>query len=194
MSLTKTRKIGAAAALFSGALLLVGCGQATGAAPSGASNAAVQQGGGSTEDISASPCSAADYKVDLIPQPGRPGVNLLAVTNESDQTCPVSGWVELTPQDMSGSPIEGVPTENVEIPGGRTEISLEPGRTAFAGVHFELGDKNEVRAATGFRASFSDTSGDVNVNIESGEAEYLEFPIESMQVGTLQPSAQGVTF
>ena len=193
MSLTKTRKIGAAAALFSGALLLVGCGQATGAAPSGASNAAVEQGG-TTEDISASPCSAADYSVDLIPQPGRPGVNLLAVTNQSDRTCPVAGWVELTPEDMTGSPIDGVPSENVDIPGGRTEISLEPNRTAFAGVHFELGDKNDVRTATGFRASFSDTSGDVNVHVDSGEAEYLEFPIKSMQVGTLQPSAQGVTF
>lgn len=193
MSLTKTRKFGAAAALFSGALLLVGCGQATGSTPQGVSGAAIQQDG-SAEDISASPCSAEDYKVDLIPQPDRPGVNLLAVTNTSDQACPVSRVTSLTPQDMTGSPIDGVPSEEVDIPGPPTEISLEPGRTAFAGVHFELGDKNEVPAATGFRASLSDTSGDVNVNVESGDQEYLDFPIKSMQIGTLQPSAQGVTF
>lgn len=192
MSLTKTRKFGAAAALFSGALLLVGCGQATGSAPEGLSNAAVQQGG-SAEDISASPCAAEDYKVDLIPQPDRAGVFLMAVTNNSDETCPVSGWASLTPENMAGEPLE-VPTENVEIPGGPTEISLEPGRTAFAGVHMELGDKNEVPTASGFKAGFQDTSGEVNVNIDSGDQEYLEFPIESMQIGTLQPSAQGVTF
>ncbi|WP_243791881.1 DUF4232 domain-containing protein [Saccharopolyspora gloriosae] len=192
MSLTRTRKFGAAAALFSGALLLVGCGQATGSAPEGVSNAAIQQGG-STEDISASPCSAEDFKVDLNPQPGRPGVFLLAATNTSDKACPVSGWATLTPENMAGEPLE-VPTENVEIPGGFEEISLEPGRTAFAGVHLELGDKNEVPAATGFKASFQDTSGQVNADIVSGDQEYFEYAIESMQIGTFQPSPQGVTF
>ncbi|MEV0058169.1 DUF4232 domain-containing protein [Saccharopolyspora shandongensis] len=231
MLLNRTRTLGAISGLVGGALLLAGCGQpaaapqntqgnadasapAAGIAPGefqpgkpsgeGKPSAGTTAGGqasGSGQRTTGAKCTSSDFKVDLNVQPDRPGVLLMAVTNKSQKVCDLNGWPTVTPLDMSNSTGD-VPTQQVEIPGGPTEFSLDPGETGFAGVLIEFGDKGDSNTfvATGFQVGVPGASDAVNTNIigtdgtssENGGL-YAEFPIKSMKVGTLQPAAQGVT-
>ncbi|MCI2419701.1 DUF4232 domain-containing protein [Saccharopolyspora sp. K220] len=204
--LNRTGTLGSIIGLFGGVLLLAGCGQpAADSAPAPAQGGSIQRDGAMSE-ISAgsaganavsSNCSATDFSVDLNIQPDRPGVLLMAVTNDSQQSCTLNGWVDLAATDMAGDPITEVPTERVEMPGAPMEINLDPGESAFAGVHLELGDKADpdTFVGTGFTATPPGTAGSTNAEIIGANGEqYFEFPIKSMQIGSLQPSAQGVTF
>ncbi|SDZ58323.1 Protein of unknown function [Saccharopolyspora shandongensis] len=233
MMLNRPRTLGAIAGLFSGALLLAGCGQpaSTPAAPTlGAVNTpataagiaagdsnpqqadesvskatgetARESSGAGSGHQSITECAASDFAVDLTVQPNRPGVLLMAVTNKSKQDCHVNGWADIAPVDMSGKAHTEVPVQKVEIPGGPTEVTLNPGETAFAGVLVERGDKADPNTvvATGFSVSVPGVDGPVNANIvgidgtstENGGL-YAEFPLKSMKAGTLQPTTQGVT-
>lgn len=188
----RIRTIGAATALLGGTLLIAGCsGQAA-----TLTNAAGGAGTAQAEDISASNCSATDFEIKLQAQP-EPSQYLLTMTNTSNKACELGGWVNLTPTNMANEPIEEVPSTNVEIPGGPQNLTLEPGRTAFAGVHAELGDKGDSNTyvTSGFVASPADMSGSVNAPVNSLNNEPVtEIPLKSLQVGTLQPSSQGVLF
>lgn len=142
-------------------------------------------------------CTASDYKVDLNVQPDRPGILLMAVTNQSQKDCHLSGWPTVAPVNMAGE--EGdVPVQKVEIPGGPTDVTIKPGNTAFAGVKLVLGDKGSSNAvtATGFNVRMPGIDTPINGNIigtDGSNGGYAEFTVESIQVGTLQPAAQGVT-
>ncbi|MGI8308859.1 DUF4232 domain-containing protein [Saccharopolyspora hattusasensis] len=147
-------------------------------------------------------CSAKDFKVDLNVQPSRPGVLLMAVSNTSQKVCKLNGWAAVAAVDMSGAPHTDVPVQKVEIPGGPTEFSLNPGQTGFAGVLIERGDKADpdTVVATGFNVTLPGAGGPVNANIigtdgtQTGNGRlYAEFPVKAMKVGTLQPVSQGVT-
>ncbi|SFS40635.1 DUF4232 domain-containing protein [Saccharopolyspora flava] len=189
----RLRTIGAATALLGGTLLLSACG--------GAATQAVTATGASASDVSASDvsgsnCSATDFEIKLQAQPD-PSQYLLTMTNTSDKACELGGWVNLTPTNMANEPIEQVRGVNVEKPGGPADITLEPGRTAFAGVHAELGDKGDPNTyvASGFVATPADMSGSVNAPVNGPNNEPVtEIPLKGLQVGTLQPSAQGVLF
>ncbi|MEB3368147.1 DUF4232 domain-containing protein [Saccharopolyspora mangrovi] len=189
--LKRIRTIGAATALLGGTLLIAGCsGQA--ASLTNAAGVGSAQG----DDVSASHCSATDFEIELQAQPD-PSQYLLTMTNTSDEACELGGWVNLTPTNMADEPIEEVPSSNVEIPGGPQDITLEPGRTAFAGVHAELGDKGDPNTyvTSGFAATPADMSGTVNAPVNGLNNEPVtEIPLKRLQVGTLQPSSQGVLF
>ncbi|GAA4621104.1 DUF4232 domain-containing protein [Saccharopolyspora hordei] len=197
MKRNRTRALGAVAALAGGVALLTACGQGI-AAPEQGGNAltgqAGQPGGAAQEQVAA--CSADDVDVTLTPQPGRPGVLLLTAVNSSQEACTVDGWADLKPLDMTGSVID-VPTEQVEVPGAPTATRLEPGETAFAGVQLELGSKEDpnVRVATGFSASMPGGEGTTNAHIASpsNAGGYPEFPVTAVQIGSFQPTGQGVT-
>ncbi|GAB3684500.1 DUF4232 domain-containing protein [Saccharopolyspora tripterygii] len=198
----RIRTIGAATALLGGTLLIAGCGgqAATSSAATlndtgshaASANARTPQG----DDISAFNCSATDFEIKLQAQPD-PSQYLLTMTNTSDEACQLGGWVNLTPTNMANEPIEEIAGKNVEIPGGPQDITLEPGRTAFAGVHADLGDKGDPNTyvTSGFLATPSDMSGSVNAPVNSTNNEPVtEIPLKGLQVGTLQPSPQGVLF
>ena len=194
----RIRTIGAATALLGGTLLIAGCsGQAatTGAATlNGTGSQAASAHAG--DDVSASNCSATDFEITLQAQPD-PSQYLLTMTNTSDEACQLGGWVNLTPTNMADEPIEEIAGKNVEIPGGPQDITLEPGRTAFAGVHADLGDKGDpsTYVASGFTATPSDMGGSVNAPVNSTNNQPVtEIPLKGLQVGTLQPSSQGVLF
>ncbi|MEV0705249.1 DUF4232 domain-containing protein [Saccharopolyspora sp. NPDC050389] len=178
-----------------------GEGKSTSDSKPAAGTTAGGQASGSGQRTTGAKCTSSDFKVDLNVQPDRPGVLLMAVTNNSQKVCDLNGWPTVTPLDMSNSTGD-VPTQQVEIPGGPTEFSLDPGETGFAGVLIEFGDKGDSNTfvATGFQVGVPGASDAVNTNIigtdgtssENGGL-YAEFPIKSMKVGTLQPAAQGVT-
>lgn len=195
--LKRIRTVGAATALLGGTLLIAGCsGQAatTGAATlnDAGSRAASAQG----DDVSASNCSATDFEIKMQAQPN-PGQYLLTMTNISDEACQLGGWVNLMPTNMANEPIEEVASKSVEIPGGPQNLTLEPGRTAFAGVHADLGDKGDPNTyvASGFVATPSDMTGRVNAPVSgTNNQPVTEIPLKGLQAGTLQPSPQGVLF
>ncbi|MEU5852133.1 DUF4232 domain-containing protein [Saccharopolyspora shandongensis] len=211
--INRTRTLGAVAGLFTGALLLAGCGQAAPSAPSdgGSANAQTQTGSQTSSQTpdpvlghggqgSITPpdssCSAKDFKVELNVQPDRPGILLLAVTNNSKRTCHLNGYPTVVPTDMSGQAHNDLKAKQVEIPGKPVAVDLTPGTTGFAGLQIIQGDKADSNAitATGFNVSVPGVSGAINADIvgttDGGVAEYT---IKSMNVGSLQPSSQGVT-
>ncbi|MDA3644970.1 DUF4232 domain-containing protein [Saccharopolyspora indica] len=203
--LNRTRVLGTVAALAGGIAMLTGCSQGATNAPAPGSNAAVvgqqadgqqaqrEQADGTQPDISTEgPCAVEDVEVTLTPQPDRPGIFLMTATNNSSQPCYVDGWGGVVPLDMTGSPIE-VPSTKVDIPGEPTSTRIEPGETAFAGVKMELGDKSDpnVRVANGFNATMPNGEGTTNAKVAG--ADYFEYPVVSITVGSYQPAAQGVT-
>ncbi|GAA2608012.1 hypothetical protein GCM10010399_43580 [Dactylosporangium fulvum] len=142
-------------------------------------------------------CATADVKPRLIGQAQRSSgttrVVMLQLTNTSSRTCRLSGWATVTLTDAADAPVP-VPTSKLEQPGPATPVDLAPGATASAGVKWTTCDKAATGCATG---------NSVSVGLPDGRpvpAELLEFPpaeasaitMKSMQIGTIQPSAQGV--
>lgn len=89
------------------------------------------------------------------------------MTNKSKQDCHADGWADIAPVDMSGEAHTDVLVQRAEIPGGPTEVTLNPGATAFAGVLGERENKSDPNAvvATGFSGSVPDVDGTVNADI-----------------------------
>ena len=174
--------ITAAAALCGGAMLLTGCGQV----------AQPQMNATAQGENSASDCSGEDFKIMMRPQPDDPGSFLLELQNRSDKSGEVGDWAHLVPVGSKGPRID-VPTEEVEIPAPPNEdMQLGPGETAYSGVRAELGDPPIV--AAGFDATLSNTPGDVPAEVEKPEGSGARIPVTHLQVGTLQPSPEGVLF
>jgi Protein of unknown function (DUF4232) len=193
--------------------MLAGCSQpatssAASAAMTGVASAQVQSestmmassASGDDDALKMSDCSASDFGVDLNVQPDLPGVLLMSLRNDSQHVCTVHGFVELVGTDMAGEELTQVSTASVAIPGVAEDVTLDPGESAFAGVHIEVGDKADPNTfvATGFNAyPPSNDGGSVNANIigVNGDGDqYFEFPMKSMEIGTLQPSRVGVLF
>lgn len=206
--LKRARTIGATSALLGGALLLTACGGQAGQNSAaaldntGADTARNNTVQGSTppesthnnNDIGTTGCKAEDFKLDLNAQPQQPGQYLLALTNNSGKSCDVGGWVNFTGQGFEAGQEFQIPTEKVEVPGPVEDFPLQPGRTAFAGVKFNV-DQNAEHHATGFRATADKIAGSTDVNLigtDGKPADDINLPIESMQVGTLEKTSQGV--
>ena len=206
--LKRTRTIGATSALLGGALLLSACGGQTAQNSAAAlenpgadtARSDTAQGGTPPEathnnnDIGTTSCDAEDFKLDLNAQPQQPGEYLLALTNNSGKPCDVGGWVNFTGQGFQAGQEFQIPTEKVEVPGPVEDFQLQPGRTAFAGVKFNV-EQNAEYHATGFRATADKLSGSTDVNLigTNGQpADDINLPIKSIQIGTLQQTSQGV--
>lgn len=190
------------AALCGGAMLLTGCGQAAqssmnatarGDTAAQGENAAAQgESAAARGEVPASGCAGEDFKIMMRPQPDDPGSFLLELQNTSDKSCHVGGWANLVPVGSKAPRID-VPTEHVEAPAPpKDDIQLAPGATAFSGVRAELGDPPVV--AAGFDATLSNTPGDVPTEVEKPEGSGARIPVTHLQIGTLQPTPEGVLF
>ena len=175
-------------------LALAACGSGTPAAPAAPATTAGGAGGtGSGGTAAAAACATRDVKADLNYQPGG-GKALLAVTNTSARPCSLNGWASVRLTDPTGGAAR-VPTTQVPQPGPPVAITLAPGRTAFAGVKWTVCDKaaGNCLAGNGFQVAPPGGSG-------SAAGDLLGFPppekvaiaMSALQVGTLQPSNQGV--
>ncbi len=197
MMLKRTRTASAAAALAGGALLLAGCGGQA------ATNSAVapesQQGDapGAVDIGKSSDCTAADftYRLDAQPQHA-PGSYVLSMKNTSDKPCQVDGYPVLTPKAMDGKEFQ-VPSQDADVPGAPEEFVVDPGKSAYAGVKFELTDKGDpdAKVATGFNAKASNMNGpggNVDEISPSDPETGTSIPVKSVRVGTMQPIDQGL--
>lgn len=138
--------------------------------------------------------NSASFKADLTIQ--QAGLGLLALTNTGTQTVTIKGWPTLTFLNQANEPV-GVSVQNVSVPGAGPSIPIGPGQTAFAGVKWVVGDKADPKTAVATSLSLTPPGGSkaINVNVIGTNGQsggYIEFDFTSAQVGTLQPSSQGV--
>jgi hypothetical protein len=134
------------------------------------------------------------FQADLTVQ--RAGLGLLALTNTGRRAATVRGWPTLVFLNAANETV-AVPMRKVEIPGAGPPITIGPGETAFAGVRWVVGDKADAKTfvATSLRLTPPGGTGSVNVRVigvDGQQGGYVEFDLTSAQIGTLQPSSQGV--
>jgi Protein of unknown function (DUF4232) len=134
------------------------------------------------------------FRADLTIQ--RAGLGLLALTNTGRSAETVTGWPKLAFLNAANEPV-AVPVREVNVPGKGAPITVGPGETVFAGVRWVVGDKADPKTfvATTVRLTPPGATGASTVRVigTNGQAGgYTEFDLTSAQVGTLQPSSQGV--
>lgn len=171
----------AVTALCGGAMLLSGCGQ----------NAAPQMMNDAKPGTPASECSGEDFRIDMHPQPDDPGSFLLELRNKSEKSCQPGDWAHLIPVGSKDNRVN-VPIDYVETPTPPKDQRLEPGETAYSGVRAELGDPPVV--AAGFRATLPKVGGETDVYVDKPSESSSRYPLTHLQIGTLQPTAEGVLF
>jgi hypothetical protein len=136
----------------------------------------------------------ASFQVDLTIQ--RAGLGLLALTNSGKRAATVRGWPTLVFLNAANETV-AVPVKKVAVPGAGPSITIGPGETAFAGVRWVVGDKANPKTfvATSLRLTPPGSTKSVNVRLIGTDGQsggYIEFDLTSAQIGTLQPSSQGV--
>jgi hypothetical protein len=134
------------------------------------------------------------FQADLTVQ--RAGLGLLALTNTGKRAATVRGWPTLVFLNAANETV-AVPMRKVAVPGAGPRITIGPGETAFAGLRWVVGEKADPKTfvATSLRLTPPGSAKSVNVRLIGMDGQsggYLEFDLTSAQVGTLQPSSQGV--
>lgn len=155
---------------------------------------------GSATNNTSNSCAGSDFAVEMDVQPSQAGTFLVVVTNNSGKTCTLTGWLDLAGQDASGEAHE-LNVNKVAEPGPPTEVALAPGAAAFAGMQVEPGDKADVNTSvvTGFEATLPGVNGPAaSTTIVPADGLSWEqepdptIPVKSVQLGTLQPTRDGV--
>ncbi|WJK43576.1 DUF4232 domain-containing protein [Solwaraspora sp. WMMA2056] len=189
-----------ATCLIPAALTLAACGDPAAedepgaATPSTAASADPTDAGSDTPgDGGTAACASADLSVDVTIQDA--GLALLALTNSSSAPCQVDGWVTLAFERADRSPVE-VDQEQVEQPGPPLATDLDPGESAFAGVKWATCDPalTDCAVVTTVRVGAPGDSATVVARVIGidGNESVGELPVADVQIGSIQPSTQGV--
>jgi hypothetical protein len=151
------------------------------------------QPAGSTAPTSASDQQQPAVKAELTMQ-GKPGLGLLAATNQGTAPITFQGWPKLAFTNPANQPA-AIPVEQKLVPGEGPSITLQPGQTAFAGVQLDVDDDagsfaiNEMTAElpgmAPVKVAFVGTDG-------QPIADLTRLKVSEAKVGTMQPAAQGV--
>jgi hypothetical protein len=153
-------------------------------------------GGGASAAVSA--CTATDIKVTLTEQPqrreGDSRMALVQLTNTSSRTCNVGGWPVITLVNAADEAVN-VQTKDVAEPGESVPADLAPGTGAFAGIKWTVCDKGVADCPTGNTVKVGLAKGGplVVATLEGfPNPEQSDITFKSLQIGTFQPSNQGV--
>lgn len=148
---------------------------------------------GSATPTPANDKQRAAVKAELTMQ-GKPGLGLLAATNQGTAPITFQGWPKLTFSNPANQPA-AIPVEQKLVPGEGPSITLQPGQTAFAGVQLDVDDDansfaiNEMTAElpgmTPVKVAFIGTDGQPITDL-------TKLKVSEAEVGTMQPAAQGV--
>jgi len=125
-----------------------------------------------------------------------PGSEILVVTNKGTTPLTVDGWPTLSFLNAANGSL-AVPVQKVSQPGAATKTTIQPGQSAFAGVKLVLGDKGDsttsVATTTNLTIPGAPTTVVSLIGDDGHAAAYPELDLKSVQVGTFQPSMQGVS-
>ncbi|WP_326552633.1 DUF4232 domain-containing protein [Micromonospora sp. NBC_01813] len=187
-----------ATCLIPAALVLAACGDAapeeSPASPPPTASADPSDAGTDTPgEGGVGACASADLTVDVTIQDA--GLALLALTNDSTATCQLDGWVTLAFERADRSPVD-VAQQQVEQPGPPVATELDPGESAFAGVKWATCDpaSADCAVATTVRVGAPGDSATVVARVIGTDGADLvgELPVADVQIGSIQPSTQGV--
>ncbi|WP_326556478.1 DUF4232 domain-containing protein [Micromonospora sp. NBC_01796] len=139
-------------------------------------------------------CTAKGLKAELTVQ--QAGMAMLILTNAGRSPCRVEGWVNLRLEAADGGLLK-VSQQRVSQPGATVAAELDPGESAYAGIKWTTCAKSagDCSVATTVRVG---PAGDTDVvvahvtGIDGGNQTVTELPLSSVQIGTIQPSRQGV--
>jgi hypothetical protein len=198
------------------AFAVAGCGTTTPAASPTASTSAGTSTSGGDASPAASPvqsagpagqggnagqvaaCTSGDIKADLIEQDFRrtatTDMAIIKIVNTSSHHCRLDGWATVTLVDAHGDNVP-VPTQKVNEPGAPTTTDLPPGTSASAGIKWTVCDKGDASCPVGNSLTVTPPNSTTAV-----PATLFEFPnpeksnitMKSLQIGSIQPSGQGV--
>ena len=173
--------------------------KAPGDSPDSGDSGKANGSGGSTGKKGTVPgCLNNDVAVNVSFQPqaiaGNHRSGLVTVTNSSGHTCKVRGHFAIAPINPANETID-VPQELVNQPGRPVTVNLKPGTSAFAGIKWTVCDKadSDCRVGNSMRYNLQSSGKGKVAELEGfGKAEANAITMSSMQIGTLQPSRQGV--
>lgn len=139
-------------------------------------------------------CAAKGLKAELTIQ--RAGMAMLVLTNVGSSPCRVEGWVDLRLEGADGGVLK-VSQQRVDEPGESVPADLDPGESAFAGIKWTTCDKSSQDCAVASTVRVGPAgAGDLVVahltGAEGGNQTVTELPLSAVQIGTVQPSRQGV--
>jgi hypothetical protein len=167
-------------------------------------SAAKPAGDGGGVTVTASPatkvrlCTNADITVAISAQNDVTTVGtqkgLVNVANKSRTSCRVDGHAFVRLYNAADEQVD-VPTKSVDEPGPAVDITLRPGGGAFEGIKWQACDRDDADCPTGntIRASLQSSAGGVVADLDGFPApEESRITMSSLQLGTLQPSRQGV--
>ncbi|MEO3874322.1 DUF4232 domain-containing protein [Nonomuraea sp. B12E4] len=106
----------------------------------------------------------------------------------------MAGWPMIALTDTAGEAVT-VPTENVAQPGESVPAELAPGSGAFAGIKWTTCDKAATDCPAGNTVKVGLAKGGplVAATLEGfPDPEQSGITFKSLQIGTIQPSRQGV--
>ena len=161
-------------------------------------------GDGSGVTVSASPptkvrlCTDADITVAISAQgdvtTAGTQKGLVNVANKSRTSCRVDGRAFVRLYNAADERVD-VPATSVDQPGPAVAITLRPGGGAFQGIKWQACDRAGADCPTGntIRASLRSSAQGVVAGLDGFPApEDSRITMSSLQLGTLQPSRQGV--
>jgi Protein of unknown function (DUF4232) len=126
------------------------------------------------------------------------GVALLAVTNTGTRSCTVNGWADVQLQGPDGGRLPAG-AKRVGKPGAPVRTVLKPGQSVFAGVKWRECDKAQTNCLVASTVKVAAPGATKHVAAEftgaaGGSQQVTTFSVQpgSLQVGSFQPSSQGV--
>lgn len=140
--------------------------------------------------MSAPSCMATHLKAEIQTQNSNSeekGIATLILTNKSSETCVIpAGWAPIG----TGAPdYQPLPATRTNYPGPGMSITLRPGRSVFAGMKWHTGPNCGVTSGIGVSWHSSWIPADY-----SGLGGQKPPICDSLTLGTIQPSMEGVNF
>lgn len=125
---------------------------------------------------------------------GRTRRGLVSVENRTKSACRVEGRAAISLSNAADETVR-VPTKDVNQPGRAVPITLPPGTNAFEGIKWQTCDKgsSSCPAGNGLRFNLQASTDGPAAALEGfPPGEDSDITMASLEVGTLQPSTQGV--
>jgi len=142
-------------------------------------------------------CRTADTRATITAQGdigGKGQMGLVTLTNVSGHACRVDGRASVSLANAAAE-VVSVPTKGVNQPGKATAIVLKPKASAYEGIKWQPCAKSDLACGVGNTLLFNlqaSTDGAAATLEDFPSPERSDITMRWLQVGTLQPSRQGV--